>query len=180
MSANTWGPIRQIAYVVEDLDDAMRRWATQLGVGPWTVYRNTALQGVYRGRETAVKMHVGLSYQDQMQIELIQPLSRTPSPYQDESGRARVGMHHMAWITQDFDAEVQRAQARGLRLVFAAGNEAVRVAYLESAEEAGPLFEFIAATPPVLEGFAAGLQATREWDGVQHPLQSIDFDTLSP
>ena len=32
-------PFKQFALVVEDLDDAVRRWTDQLGIGPWTAYR---------------------------------------------------------------------------------------------------------------------------------------------
>ena len=36
------GPIRQIGYVVTDLDQAMAGWL-ELGVGPWFVIARTAL-----------------------------------------------------------------------------------------------------------------------------------------
>ncbi len=32
-------PFKQCAVVVEDLDQAVRRWADLLGIGPWTGYR---------------------------------------------------------------------------------------------------------------------------------------------
>ena len=28
----------QVAYVVKDLDKAVKNWADNLGIGPWTVY----------------------------------------------------------------------------------------------------------------------------------------------
>ena len=64
MSPKAWGPIRQLAYVVDDLDAAIERWIALHGVGPWTVYRNACMQGRYRGSDTSVLMHVGLSYQN--------------------------------------------------------------------------------------------------------------------
>lgn len=170
------GPIRQLAWLVEDLERSLHHWTQFTGVGPWTVYRNTSLQGVYRGVATTVKMHVALSYQGELQIELIQPLSRTPSPYQHEDGRIRVGMHHIAGISEDIDRDTGLAQQRGLAPVFLASNGAVRVAYLESPEEPGLLLEFIEATPAVLQGFATGLQASREWDGRSEILHVFDFD----
>lgn len=170
------GPIRQLAYLVEDLERSLHHWTQFTGVGPWTVYRNTSLQGVCRGVTTTVKMHVALSYQGEMQIELIQPLSRSPSPYQHEDGRIRVGMHHIAWISEDIDRDAALAQQRGLEPVFLASNGAVRVAYLESPEEPGLLLELIEATPAVLGGFASGLQASRDWDGRSEILQVFDFD----
>ncbi|HZR38357.1 MAG TPA: VOC family protein [Nevskia sp.] len=180
MNTRTYGPIRQIAWLVEDLDAAIRHWMEFAGVGPWTVYRNTTLNGHCRGVPTRVKMDVGLSYQDEVQIELIQVTSRTPSPYQDAQGRTLVGMHHVAWLSRDIDGDVAQARRRGLTAAFEASNGVVRVAYMESAAEPGLLLEFIEAAPVVLEGFAAGIQAAREWDGRSNPVSVIDFEAPSP
>lgn len=176
MNTRAYGPIRQIAWLVEDLDASIRHWMDYAGVGPWTVYRNTTLRGHCRGADTAVKMNVGLSYQDEVQIELIQITSKTPSPYQDAAGRTLVGMHHVAWLSQDIDADVAKARARGLVPAFEASNGVVRVAYMETAGEPGMLLEFIEAAPVVLEGFASGIKAAREWDGRGDAIQVIDFE----
>lgn len=176
MSPNAWGPIKQVAYVIDDLDAAIRRWIALHGVGPWQVFRNTTMRGRHRGQDTTVKMHVGLAYQDGLQIELIEPLSRTPSPYQFDDGRPRVGMHHIAWHSADLDRDVASAQSRGLAPVFEASNGAVRVAYFESPQEPGPLYEFIEANALVLDSFAAGAQASRDWDGRSAPISVHDFE----
>ena len=180
MSPNAWGPIKQLAYIVEDLDASIRRWIELHGVGPWTVYCNTTMTGTHRGQPTSVKLHVGLSYQDGLQIELIQAVSTTPSPYQHDDGRPRAGLHHIAWHSQNLDSDVALAKARGLLPVFEASNGVVRVAYLEMPEESGPLYEFIEAVPLVSEGFAAGELASRRWDGVTQPLTVVDFENPQP
>jgi methylmalonyl-CoA/ethylmalonyl-CoA epimerase len=169
-------PIRQIAWVVDDLDASIRRWIELHGVGPWTVFRNTLMTGRYRGADTTVKMHVGLSYQDDVQIELIQVTSTTPSPYQDTQGRSLVGMHHIAWHSSELDRDVADARSRGMRPVFEASNGVVRVAYLESPADPGVLYELIEAVPVVLDGFASGLQASKQWDGRGTAVTIVDFD----
>ncbi|MFP5307363.1 MAG: VOC family protein [Gammaproteobacteria bacterium] len=175
MSPKAWGPIKQLAYVVDDIDAAIARWIALHGVGPWTVYRNTAIKGRCRDAETTVRMHVGLSYQNDLQIELIQPLSDTPSPYRDAQGRALLGMHHIAWHADDLDAAVAQAKARGLAAVFEASTGLVRVAYFEMPGAPGPLYELIEAGTVVREGFDSGLRASRDWDGVSTPVTSIDL-----
>jgi hypothetical protein len=176
MNSKAYGPIRQIAYVVEDVDASMQHWMDYAGIGPWTIYRNTTLRGHCRGVDTAVKIHVGLSYQGEVQIELIQPISTTPSPYQDTQGRSLTGLNHIAWLSQDIDGDLAKARRRGLTAAFEASNGAVRVAYMESAAEPGLLLEFIEAAPVVLDVFAAGIQAARDWDGSRQPLNFIDFE----
>jgi methylmalonyl-CoA/ethylmalonyl-CoA epimerase len=176
MNTKAFGPIKQVAYVVADLDASIRHWIKFTGVGPWTVYKNTTMQGHCRGVETRVKLNVGLSYQGDLQIELIEVTSRTPSPYQNPAGVPLLGMHHVACHTSDLDGDVAKAMSRGLRPAFTASNSVVRVAYMESAQEPGLLLEFIEAVPLVLEGFAAGVKASREWDGGDGFLQVIDFE----
>ena len=176
MAGSFPGPIKQIAYVVEDLDHSIRQWIALAGVGPWTVFRNTTMQGECRGAATQVKLHVGLSYQDGMQIEMIQVVSQNPSPYQNADGKPLVGMHHIAWHSSDLDGDVAAAKARGLSTAFSASNGVVRVAYVESVESPGMLLELIEAAPAVLQGFAAGVQASRDWDGVSNPVQVYDFE----
>jgi hypothetical protein len=176
MNAKTYGPIRQIAYIVEDLDAAIRHWTAFAGIGPWTVYKNTSMRGHCRGADTTVKMNVGLSYQGEVQIELIQVTSRTPSPYQDPGGHSLIGMHHIAWLSHDIDGDVARARQRGLVPAFEASNGVVRVAYMESAAEPGLLLEFIEAAPVVLDSFASGIKAAQDWDGGKAVAQVIDFE----
>jgi hypothetical protein len=176
MSQKLLGPIKQIAYIVEHLDASIQQWITLAGVGPWTVFKNTTMNGDCRGAATTVKMNVGLSYQDGMQIELIEVTSKTPSPYQDATGKPLVGMHHIAWHSKNLDEDVAQAQGRGLRTAFVASNGMVRVAYLESPQAPGMLLEFIEAVPVVLDGFASGVKASQEWDGVSQPVQVYDFE----
>src|SRR4029453_358633 len=95
-SVKLFGQIRQVAWLVEDLDTSMQQWMSQARVGPWTCYRNVAMTGEGRGRATTGSMGGGLSYQDDVQIELIQVRNDSPSPYRDAEGRVLLGMHHVA------------------------------------------------------------------------------------
>jgi hypothetical protein len=175
MSAIETGKIKQIAYLTENLDASIAHWIQHARIGPWTVYKNVVMTGTYKGATTSVKMNVGLSYRDDLQIELIEMASKTPSPYQDEAGRTLVGMHHMAWFSSDLDADLKDAARRGLTCVFDASNPASRVAYLSSAAEPGLLFEFISLTAAVQDGFTSGMAASRAWDGVTSPISVIDL-----
>lgn len=171
-----FGPIIQIGYVVKDLDAGVRHWMTSMGVGPWTIYRNVTLTGTYRGAPTEVLFDVALSYRDEMQIELIEPRSRTPSPYQDASGSTLEGIHHIAWLTDDIAGSVARAKARGLTPAFEASNMAVSVAYMEARDQPGVRFELIQGAAQ-RELIANGIKAARAWDGT-NPVTTIDFAAL--
>jgi methylmalonyl-CoA/ethylmalonyl-CoA epimerase len=173
--ADASAAIRQLAYVVDDLDAGIDRWVRLHGVGPWSVFRNTTMRGHYRGAATEVRMHVALSYRGELQIELIQPLSRTPSPYQHTDSQPRSGMHHIAWHSTDIDRDIAAAKQRGQAPVFEASNGVVRVAYFEAPDEPGPLYELIEAVPAVLDGFAEGCRLSTSWDGVTPIAANIDL-----
>lgn len=163
-----FGPIKQVAWLVRDLDASMTRWMEQAGVGPWTCFENVVLTGEMKGRPTTVLMDVGLSYRDGLQIELIQVRSSEPCPYLDAAGTPITGMHHIAYLSDDVDADARKAEAHGLRVIFRAGNAATKVAYMESPGEEGLIIELIEARPGILEGFAAGQAACDAWDGTPH------------
>jgi methylmalonyl-CoA/ethylmalonyl-CoA epimerase len=172
MSQALFGPIVQIGYVVGDLDAAVAERIAGLGLGPWTIFRGSELNGRYRGEATTVTMDVALGYQDGMQIELIQQRGIDASPYVDRDG-PRIGIHHIAWLVDDLDVALADANARGLIPVFTAGNAAVRVAYLSAPHEPDVLYELIEGTD--MRGMIdTGIAATAAWDG-SNPITEIDM-----
>src|ERR1700743_57113 len=109
MNAQSFGPIGQVAYLVENIEESVANWARFSGIGPWTVYKNVTLDGWWKGQDVKIKMNVGLSYQDEVQMELIQVVTDGPAHYREDDGTRIVRMHHMAWITQNFAADVEKA-----------------------------------------------------------------------
>ncbi|WP_051362298.1 VOC family protein [Solimonas soli] len=98
MTPHAQSPIRQVAYGVDDLAAGIAHWAACAGIGPWTAFRKATIRGRRRGTAT---MDVAPSYRGELQIELIQSRSRSPSPYRHEDGRPRIGMHHLGWHSDD-------------------------------------------------------------------------------
>ena len=168
-----FGAIDQIGILVENLDASIDSWIRHSGVGPWTVFRNVTLDGEYRGQPTRVTMHVGLSYQDGVQIELIEATNDAASPYRTDDSERLLGLHHVARIVDDLDAAVGTAVKGGMELLFTAHSPATRVAYLSAPGQPGQLFEFICG--PDMRGMCeAGIAAARDWDGTD-PVTVIDF-----
>jgi hypothetical protein len=72
------GLIRQIGYVVTDLDRAMNSWVA-LGVRPWFVIRGVAQRVTYRGQPCEITLSPALANNGDLQVELIQQNDATPS-----------------------------------------------------------------------------------------------------
>ena len=172
MSPLKYGPIDQIGLIVADLDNSIAQWSATLGLGPWTVFRNVAMEGIYKGQATRITMDVAMAYQAETQIELIQQTNTAPSPYRDATGAPLLGMHHMAWLTDDLDATVRDAVADGMAVVFTAENPTTRVAYLSAPGQQGVLFELIESAV-TRELITTGRAQAKTWDG-SNPI--VEFD----
>lgn len=174
MSHLKYGQIVQLGYVVKDLDAGIRHWQDTMGIGPWMVFRNVQMEGVCRGQQTTVTMDVAMGYQNDMQVELIQQTSDTVSPYRTSEGEPLLGLHHIAWLSDDLDKDVERAESDGCTTIFRAQNPGTRVAYLTLPDEAETRIEFIesAATAELIR---SGIVASKEWDGITNPITEINF-----
>ncbi len=174
MNTQPFGPIRQIAWVVKDLEESVRNWMRVSGLGPWTMFRNVGMAGTLDGQAAKVRMHVALGYQGDMEIELIEDLGAGASPYRTAAGEPMIGMHHVGWFSDDVAGDVARGTSRGMQVRFAAANEVTRVAYLADPREPKLLFEFIEMNAAMRSGFDARLAASRTWRG-ENPIQVIDL-----
>jgi Glyoxalase/Bleomycin resistance protein/Dioxygenase superfamily len=166
------GPIRQIGYVVRDLETAIVDWL-RLGVGPWFVVREHTQQVIYRGTPCEVTISIALANSGDLQVELIHQHGDTPSIFTEFLDSGREGLHQFAWWVTDFDAAVASAEAAGWPVVWVGGEAATtRFAYVEPAP-GGPaaIFEIMELTD-VTRGMGVFVRdAAKDWDGTD-PIRS--------
>ena len=125
------GPIRQIGYVVTDLDQALASWV-ELGVGPWFVMRGLPMRALYRGEPCETTLSLALSNSGEMQVELIQQQDDTPSIFTEFLASNGPGYHQLAYWTEDFDATMKAVADAGWPVVWSGGEGfGVRFAYVE-------------------------------------------------
>jgi methylmalonyl-CoA/ethylmalonyl-CoA epimerase len=108
-------PFQQCAVVVEDLDDAVRHWHGELGVGPWTAFRYgppLLKEMRYRGADAEFSLRHALCWQGEVQLELVQPLAG-PSIFADHLAAHGPGLHHLGKYVADHAAAVGEALAAG-------------------------------------------------------------------
>jgi len=161
------GTLAQVGYVVEDIEAACRIWSASQGIGPWLRTRDLVFEGVFDGEPSAAKLNVALAYQGGIQIELIEPLDDSPSPYRTFVRGNRPGIHHIGYLVEDdIHARIEQAQAQGLTLRWdVKGQEGLRFAYL-ALPLVAPVFVELIETPPWLRATFEGLQAAAAaWDG---------------
>jgi catechol 2,3-dioxygenase-like lactoylglutathione lyase family enzyme len=159
------GPIRQIGYVVTDLDEALASWV-ELGVGPWLVIRGLPMNVRYRGEPCETTLSLALSNSGEMQIELIYQHDDTPSIFTEFLAANGPGYHQLAYWAEDFDATMKAVADAGWPVVWSCGEGfRVRFAYVEPPSSPATVVEISELT----DGQAASAKFIRDaaanWDG---------------
>ena len=73
------GEIRQLGYVVHDIEAAMDYWSRTLGVGPWFYNPKVPIENYrYRGESHQPHNSVALANSGFVQVELIQTRNDVP------------------------------------------------------------------------------------------------------
>jgi len=162
-----FGAIRQNGYVVRDIEAAMAHWSAVLGVGPWFYTTHAPIQNfTYRGSPSDVDVAIALANTGPLQIELIQQHNDAPSLYRDFLAAGQEGLQHVAYWTENFAAERQRAIDLGFRV----GHEGVTGAYgpfvyFESSGHHGTVLELSDIGGLKRKLFAQIVAAADDWDG---------------
>lgn len=145
--SSVYGPIRQVAYIVEDIDAAIENWNRQLGVSPFAVVRECKpLQGSkYRGEDSGeIILNLAFAYIGEVQLELIEQVNDTPSMYREALAKGASGLHHYGVCVEDYSRAYQYALDNGFTPVVNAGAPGyAQMAYVESDVIPGLILEII-------------------------------------
>ena len=171
-----FGPVRQVGYVVRDIEQAMAHWA-RLGVGPWFYKEDVvSTEYIYYGKASRLpKLSIALANSGDVQLELIQQRDDSPSLYLDSLARSGEGAQHVAYWTMDrFDEFCGVLAAQGYveghrgRM----GEKRGRYAYFIHPDFPSAMIEISESTGGKAEYFAEIRRASQGWDG-QEPVRRI-------
>ncbi len=168
-----FGEIRQVAYLVPDIEAAMDHWARVLGVGPWYYNPRVPIRNYfYRGERHEPHNSVALANAGGLQIELLQTRNDVPSMYRDFLRAGHQGVQHVAYWTEDFDADLARAEAAGFTVCMGGEvGENGRFVYFEDRSPLpGTTIELSEVAGPKGKLFKLIREAAQGWDG-QDPVR---------
>jgi hypothetical protein len=160
------GAVDQIAFVVPDIEDSMRYWATVLGVGPFFYLRRSATKNLYfKGERTSVVSSTALAQAGGVQVELIQLRNDVPSAYRDVHPHGPGSLHHVGRFVEDYAGTKASLMASGLSLMQEGdAGPTINFCYLGREGSDEPLLELI-EIPALRSFFDQITQAARDWDG---------------
>ena len=162
------GPMRQIGYVVRDIEKAMRYWTEVNRVRPWFYFERFSFDAfTYRGqRQDQVNLSVALGNCGDMQLELIQQRCDTPSMWRDFIQSGHEGMQHFAVWPEDYDAAYQKALDAGFRVCQEGDlTGRGRFVYFANEDHPGTVVELSHFTPARQRSAAMIREAAATWDG---------------
>lgn len=161
------GPIRQLGYVVDDIEAAMAHWHEVMGVGPWYYNPKVPIEDYrYDGQPYKVHNSVALANSGYVQVELIQCRNDAPSMYRDFRLAGHRGLQHVAHWTQDYDRDLAAMEARGFRRKMSGKvGENGRFVYFDREAHPGTVIELSEVMGPKGRMFDMIRAASEGWDG---------------
>jgi methylmalonyl-CoA/ethylmalonyl-CoA epimerase len=137
------GDIIQIAHVVRDMDAAMRYYWDTFRIGPWDVYTfapPAVRDSMVRGKPSSHAYLLAVTWKNEMQLELMQPL--TGRSIYDECLETRgEGLHHMKLYYPDCRAALERFAEQGIRVIQSGRIDADEFYYLDTEKALGYVIE---------------------------------------
>lgn len=161
------GEIRQLGYVVDDIESAMDYWAGTMGVGPWFYNPRVPIEDYrYDGEAHEVHNSVALANSGFVQVELIQTRNDAPSMYRDFQRAGRSGLQHVAYWTERFEDDLATMEARGfgVKMSGKVGDNG-RFVYFDKELHPGTVIELSEVAGPKGRLFRTIRDASQGWDG---------------
>lgn len=183
------GPIFQLGWVVPDITSATAEFADRYGVTEWFALDEVRFGPRtcrYRGRPADYTVAVALGYAGGQQLELIAPRAGD-SPYSEYLTRSGAGLHHIAYIPDDFDAALAEARAAGTRTREYSGPEPYQPRKLQGRKAIQMRFTYAEAmtdpsyyVPLAQAAEAAGYSSITVADSIAYPKESDSTYPYTP
>jgi hypothetical protein len=161
------GPIRQLGYVVPDIEAAMDYWAHVLGVGPWYYNPKVPIRSYrYDGESYEPHNSVALANSGYIQVELIQTRNDIPSMYREFQQTSKSGLQHVAFWTEDYDNDLKHLLSLGWKpMMQGEVGENGRFIYFDTEYHPGTVIELSEVVGPKGRMFKLIREAGEGWNG---------------
>ncbi|WP_197277254.1 VOC family protein [Sphingomonas profundi] len=164
--------IVQNCYVVRNLEEACARMHALYGIGPFIGGVEAELSDhEYRGRPAPPIRLRGVFVQSgDLNIELVELVSTSPSAFHDMFAAGAEGFHHVAMFCADYAAERDAMIAQGYALAsefsvtFGPGDVA-QICYLDARDTLGHMIELYPEHPVIRDMYRQARVAPDGWDG---------------
>ncbi len=134
--------IVQVALVVRNLEDTIRKLTSLWEVGPFEIRKTEHPEGIVHGRKAHIKARLAFAKVGPIELELIEP-EEGDNIYWEFLQKKGEGVHHFKIPTQDFESELARIKGKGIGVLQSADSDRVSYAYLDTEKTFGVIFELL-------------------------------------
>ena len=157
----------QVCWLVPDLEAAIDTWATTAGVGPFFWFDGVPFEG---GRHRGVPAEfpastAAIAYSGDVQIELVCQEDDAPGVFRDVFPLGEHGLHHLARICDDYEAERDAFVAQGHEVAFEGSVGGSRTCWVDTTTTLGFMVELLEPSDARDAWFAHMRKAAARWDG---------------
>jgi len=158
--------VRQLAYVVRDLESALKYWTEVLKVGPFFKFEHCPLSNQrYRGSPADVDVTLALGNSGALQIELIYQHHNAPSVYKEFLDAGREGVHHFGMMPVDYASACAQYKALGHEAAFVCDIGGAELTYFDTVDTVGHFVELWEHNVIFTDLFNMVENAAKDWDG---------------
>jgi catechol 2,3-dioxygenase-like lactoylglutathione lyase family enzyme len=176
MEARFGGPVRQIAYFVNDAAAAARKHHEIHGSGPYFVASNIPLSLCRYYGEPAHCDHTSAYGQwGEVMIEFVQQNSTDPSCFTDLFPNGRQGLHHIALFVDDLAEAISGFEDAGHpTALYAEVPSGQAFAMMDCVADLGHFIELYEPTEGLLGFYELVRNSARNWNGGE-PVRAFSF-----
>tara|TARA_B100000795_G_C22793887_1_gene438351 strand:- start:173 stop:706 length:534 start_codon:yes stop_codon:yes gene_type:complete len=162
-----FGPIMQMAFIVESFDESIKFWTEKMNVGPFIILDDIKLSDVYyKDKPANIDFSGAIAYTGGMQIELIKQHCDTPCIYNEYVNNLKGPLHHVAALTTDIENDIRILESQGyINLQGGKTEDNGKFVYLDTKERGEPMFELVQLSAAGLGFFDMMEQEAKNWDG---------------
>jgi hypothetical protein len=158
----------QNCYVVSNLEQGCERLHRLYGLGPFVGGSQAELgDHTYRGEPAPPIVLRGVFVQSgELNIELVELVSTTPSAFHDLYPNGREGFHHVALFCDDYEAERDAFVAAGYELASEfTVSFGPKICYIDARATLGHMIELYPENAIIRDMYRQAREAPRTWDG---------------
>lgn len=171
-------PIRQIAYYVEDVNEAARRHSALYGSGPFFVLDIPEMDVTYRGKKQPFEHTTAVGQWGNIQVEFLQQDGDEPSILRElyPAGCGRTGLHHVALFVDDINDAVAQMEKAGFPEVCRSGPKGTDTfaVFVDTVQQFGHFVELYEPKPALAALYEMVAKAATGFAG-SDPVRSLKF-----
>jgi Glyoxalase/Bleomycin resistance protein/Dioxygenase superfamily len=159
----------QNCYVVRDLEEACRRLNLMYGIGPFVGGQDGVLTAhTHRGHEEEpIRIRGAFVQSGELNIELVQLVSTTPSAFHDVFPDGQEGLHHVAVFTDDYAKVRDAFVAAGYPVASEFTALAKQICYIDTRDPLGHMIELYPPHKTIRAMYQMTRDAAADWDGAE-------------